>query len=181
VASYKFAYAGIGTRNLTVSEHLTIQKTARILSKSRILLYSGNAPGSDQAFQYGSKGDCVCFLPWDGFEKQSFDYTILARKYFIMGESTEGLASIIKYHPNPTSLSKGGKALMARNFHQIHGVLPDLPMIKFVVCCADPSPNGGCLGGTGQAVRIAMDLNIPIINIRVPGWAQLLKNNIDIG
>lgn len=173
--SYLCSYAGIGSRSISIAEHLAIAKIGNLLSDMNMLLYSGNAPGADVAFQFASKNKCVIFLPWNGFEKDIYDYNC-AVDHFVMGNSEKGLESVTKYHPRPDSLSTGGRALMARNYHQIHGVPPKYPQVKFVVCCADPALDGGVSGGTGQAVRIAQDIGLPIINIRVDGWKDALKN-----
>ena len=173
--NFKCAYAGIGSRDITLGEMITIGNVAALLSRMNILLYSGNAPGSDINFQKASNGKCVVFLPWEGFELSSFNYKTEAHKYFIKGRSEQGLASIIKYHPNPAALTTGGKALMARNYHQIHGVPPEFPKVSFVVCCATPKGNG-VEGGSNQAVSIANDLKIPVINIRKDNWNADLKS-----
>jgi hypothetical protein len=173
--SFKASYAGIGSRDITLGEMLTIGSVSALLSKMNMLLYSGNAPGADQCFQKSCNKKCVVFLPWSGFEQSVFDYTTDSVKYFVMGRSKPGLDSIIKYHPRPASLSTGAQALMARNWHQIQGVPPEFPQVKFVVCCATPKGNGEVEGGTGQAVRIANDLKIPVINIREANWNANLK------
>lgn len=179
MARYISAYAGIGSRDITMGEMITIGNVSRLLAKMNMLLYSGNAPGADQCFQKSSSGKCVVFLPWDGFEVQSFNYKTEADKYLIKGDSPEGISSIIKYHDNPAALSRGGKSLMARNYHQIHGDPPALPMVKFVVCCATPKMQekwGEVVdGGTCQAVKIAIDNKIPVVNIRKDGWNKELK------
>jgi hypothetical protein len=172
--NFKASYAGIGSREISFVEKTIITHVANILSNMNLLLYSGNAPGSDQTFQKASNGKCVVFLPWDRFELSSFDYTKNAVDFQIVGQSPQGIASINKYHPNPKSLGQGGKCLMARNWHQINGIAK-FPMVSFVVCCATPDGKGSCIGGTSQAVRIALDLNIPVINIREKNWKEKLK------
>lgn len=170
---FKCSYAGIGTRDITVGEALTISKISSLLSTLNILLYSGNAPGSDQCFQKSSNKNNIVFLPWEGFEKESFDYTKESLQYFVMGNSQAGLNSISSFHPAPNSLSRGARMLMARNYHQIHGHAT-YPRVSFVICCADPD-GAQVKGGTGQAVRIANKLSIPVFNIRQEGWNQKLK------
>ena len=67
----------------------------------------------------------------------------------------------MKYHPNWYRLSVGARRLMARNCHQILGEDLKTP-VNFVICW---TKDGGKTGGTGQAMRIADDLNIPIYNL----------------
>jgi hypothetical protein len=178
MGEFRCTYAGIGSRDISLGEHIDIANISKLLAKMNFLLFSGNAPGSDIAFQRGSGGKCVVYVPWDGFEINTFNYKTESRKHFVMGRSEQGLASILKYHPNPAALSTGGKALMARNYHQIHGVPPEFPRASFVVCCATPKGNG-VEGGTNQAVSIANDLKIPVVNIRKDGWRVDLKAACD--
>lgn len=163
-------YAGIGSRRITPKEDVIIKKIAEKLS-SKFILYSGNAEGSDIAFQSGSNGNCVIMLPWKSFNENMYTGGYIEK--CIVGDTVEGRASIDKYHPRPSVLSRGAKALMGRNYHQIHGY-GDHKMVKLVVCCADPDGNG-VKGGTGQAVRMAQDLGIPVVNIRVENWSEKLK------
>lgn len=137
------------------------------MNKLNYVLYSGNANGSDVAFQEGSDGKCVIMLPWSGFNEDEYDYEF-SRDYFVIGDEKEGIESVDKYHPNPSALKRGAKALMARNYYQINGYRK-YPRVSLVVCCTDVK-YGKVQGGTGQAVRIAEDLGIPIINIRADGW-----------
>ena len=156
-------YAGIGSRTITKEEESLIIKISETLSSKRLVVYSGNAEGSDIAFQTGSKGKCVLMLPWHKFNESMYDVNNSLANYSL-GKSKEALLTVDKYHPAALNLSFGAKAMMARNWHQIAGY--DIyPQVSFVVCCADVS-NGKVSGGTGQACRIAEDLGIPVFNIR---------------
>lgn len=169
-------YAGIGSREITDKETILIEKISSELSK-KFIVFSGNAPGSDQAFQRGSNGKCILFLPWKNFiNGYNMENCI---KWFDVGNSKEGLASVPKYHDNVKKLTpNGGMKLMARNYHQIMGY--DIyPKVSFVVYCASRKENGDIKGGTGQAVKIAKDLNIPTINIRDAFWKEDLKAVIE--
>ena len=166
------SYAGIGSRDISLGEKLEIGKLAGILSEMGYVLYSGNAPGSDQSFGYGSKGRNVIYLPWMGFEVESFDYRSKSLAYYDMGSSEAGLAAIGSSHRS--RLSSGGLRCMARNYHQIYGY-GEYPMVSFVVYCADDLSDGRVKGGTNQAVSIAKGLGIPVVNMRVSGWNMRLK------
>ena len=168
------AYAGIGSRDITSKEEKLILKIADQLSK-KFICYSGNAPGSDQAFQNGSNSKCVIFLPWTTFESDKYDF-LKALDVFDVGKNRTGLDSISKYHPNP-NLKYGVRMLMSRNYFQINGY-QKYPRVSFIVCCASEDNEGNVLGGTGFACRIAKDLNIPIINVRYKGWRQKLTDVI---
>jgi hypothetical protein len=70
-------------------------------------------------------------------------------------------------------LSYGAKKLMARNCHQVLGQDLKTP-VDFIVCW---TKNGNINGGTGQALRIAKKLNIPVYNLFFEeSFQNLLKN-----
>ncbi len=165
-------YAGIGSRTITAAEEACIEQVAGELAKYDYICYSGNAEGSDQAFQRGSGGRCVLFLPWPGFNG-SFP----AMHSVVCGDTKAGSLSVRQYHPKPAALGRHAWALMTRNYHQVFG-LGEWPKVQFVLCCADQT---GVVvhGGTGQAVRIANGHEIPVVNLRYPGWEEALTAVID--
>jgi hypothetical protein len=167
------SYAGIGSRDISSKELEVILRLSKKLSE-RYICYSGNAPGADENWQRGSEGRCVIFLPWRDFNAESYPPSN-SLAYFVVGNEPEGLESISKFHQNPQGLTRGGRALMARNYYQIMGY-DKFPRVSFVVCCADFNAKGSILGGTGQACRIAKSLKIPIFNIRKPGFLEDLKS-----
>jgi hypothetical protein len=170
------SYAGIGSRTITDRESAIIQKVASELSKKDLVLYSGNASGSDINFQIGSNSKCVIFLPWKDFNNQEY-HVSRSLKSYVVGDTQPGLHSVQEFHPNPSSLSRGGKSLMARNYHQVVGY-DTFPQVSFVICCANYKSVDNMMqvdGGTGQAVRIANSKNIPVVNIRSEHWLEKLK------
>lgn len=173
------AYAGIGSRDITFREKDIIFKIAQKL-KNDYTVYSGNADGADITFQMGAESNFVAFLPWNDFNKEKFDYTI--GTYNILSDKDDkALESVRLFHPKPSSLSIGAKKLMARNYKQVMGdPALDLPPVNFIVCCANGS-HISVSGGTGQALRIAFDEGISVINIRANSWQKRLSNitNID--
>ena len=65
---------------------------------------------------------------------------------------------------------------MARNGYQILGKDLKTP-VRFVICY---TPNGDRIGGTAQALRIAMDLKIPVFNAgNYNGNIELLKKEFN--
>jgi hypothetical protein len=172
------AYAGIGSREVSVREASEINQLADELSQQDWFVYSGHAKGSDYAFEYGAARDkSVIWLPWEGFNG-----FVESDHAYVVGDNEEAQASVDTYHPSPRSLNKESRAFMARNYYQIMGDGKDWPMVSFVVCCSDPSGDGGVKGGTGQAVRIAMDKNIPVFNLRelgLNGTRRMIKVLID--
>ena len=64
-------------------------------------------------------------------------------------------------HPNPVALSRGARALHARNMYQILG--RDLETaVDFVICW---TPNSAPVGGTRTAIVLAHQHNIPVFNL----------------
>jgi hypothetical protein len=153
------SYAGIGSRDISDVESRLLTRIANYMSESGYVLYSGNADGSDIAFQRGCNGLGVAFLPWIGFNKE-----LESKVLYSIKSTQDAYDSVKKYHPAPEKLGTGGTALMARNYHQIHGI-GELPLVDVVIYCASEG-NGVVSGGTAQAVRIARDLGIPTINVR---------------
>ena len=67
-----------------------------------------------------------------------------------------------KYHPNWPACGKLARQFHARNMHQVLG--PDLKSPSdFVICW---TKDGKASGGTGQAIRVAEDFNIPVFNLK---------------
>jgi len=63
-------------------------------------------------------------------------------------------------------LGRGGKSHMARNTNQVLG--PNIgtsPQTNAILCW---TKGGQIVGGTGQALRIAQDKGIPVINLGDP-------------
>ena len=170
------AYAGIGSRDITIEERIKIAEVAEKLANFDYICYSGNASGADNAFQLNSKGKCVLYLPWDNFNFNVFRPIINDNclEYLTVGDCLEGVESVDEFHPNPDTLSQGVVKLMARNYYQIYGIENRFPKVELVVCCADQDNLGNVLGGTGQAVRIAKHEGISIVNIRTKHWEDEL-------
>lgn len=178
------SYAGIGSRNITEVEEARIISIANILQLKGLTLYSGNANGSDIAFQKGSNGKCVIMLPWKGFNINEYDYNKNAIDHIIVNprnkeQHKEAYESVSKFHPKPESLTQASESFMARNFYQVNG-FGKYPKVSIVICCADPvNKKGNVKGGTGQAVRIALKWGIPVINLRDEGWFEKIKTYLN--
>ncbi len=170
-----FAYAGIGSRRITFEEEKAIRRIAKKLSELNFWLYSGRADGADIAFELGADSNkSVIMLPWKDFNGKVF-----SNKSFVVGDKEEGLSAIDYFHPFPRGLSRGGRALMCRNYYQVHGY-DRYPQVEFVLCCAGVDHNGKVCGGTGHAVRIAIDKGIPYFNIREHGWEDRLMDLVNV-
>lgn len=143
-------YTGIGSRKTPKTILKLFTEVAIYLSKQGYILRSGGAKGADQAFERGAAKKEI-YLPWRDFENNKSNLIVGHKKAFEIAE---------KYHPRWNSLSEGAKKLQARNSHQILGITLNKPS-RFVICWTEYGIGNG---GTGQAIRIAKDYNIPIFD-----------------
>jgi len=151
-------YAGIGSRETPPGVEPMIEEASGFLGKLGFTLRSGGAPGADSMFEKYHKGEMEIYLPWKGFNDNISDLYLDNIDQTKVSEARE-IAR--EHHPSWARLSIGAKKLMTRNTFQILG--NDLKtQVKFVVCWT----KGGTINsGTGQAMRIAKSLNIPIFNL----------------
>jgi len=143
-------YAGIGARETPLDITNKMAEIATQLSRHDYILRSGGADGADHAFEIGAKDKSQLFLPWEGFK---------GKKGIVPPLNIE---MVEKYHPKPSRLSAAGLKLMSRNSYQVLGPNLDDP-VEFVLCW---TKDGKASGGTGQALRIAKDYQIPIFNLK---------------
>lgn len=153
-------FAGIGSRETPESIKPTIERLVKRLNELGYTLRSGGADGADKFFeQYATSKEI--FLPWKNFnENKSNLYEQTPQAYEIAK----------KYHPAYERLSYGAKKMMARNCYQVLGKSLKSP-VEFVICW---TKDGKASGGTGQAIRIAEDSNIPVYNLNKEGDATKL-------
>jgi hypothetical protein len=132
-----------------------MRRLARRLAELRFTLHSGGAAGADTAFEEGAiagGGAHKIFLPWKNFSRHDSPlYTIC--------ETAVELAQY--YHPQGKGMSPTVTKLMARNCYQVLGEDLKSP-VDFIACW---TPGGRAAGGTGQALRIAADRDIPVFNL----------------
>lgn len=151
------SYAGIGSRKAPNWALQYMQTVARWLGLKGYNLRSGHAPGSDFSFELGCdevEGLKEIFLPWLGFNGSKSTLTVNKEIAFVLAK---------KYHKYWSSLRQPAKLLISRNGHQVLGETLTDP-VKFVVCW---TKDGKGEGGTGQAIRIALDYGIPIFDMGI--------------
>ena len=91
------------------------------------------------------------YLPWYKFNNNNNN---------LYNVSEESLKIEEKYHPYWHNLKQGARKLMGRNSYQVLGLDLKTPT-NFILCY---TKGGKGSGGTGQALRIAKDYNIPIFD-----------------
>lgn len=158
-------YAGIGSRKTPANILALMTRLAGALMADGWILRSGGAPGADEAFRAGCTNPLLheIYLPGESFNGHTSDLT-----GFYAGPECRGWPeaqeSVDKCHPNPAALNDFARALMARNALQVLGRDCRQP-VGMVVCW---TLGGQVAGGTGQALRIAADYNIPVRNLALP-------------
>lgn len=158
--SYKF-YAGIGSRQTPSAILARMVQIATWLEEDGYTLRSGGARGADQAFAAGVSGRASIYVPWPGFEGSNSQ--LYLGNPPLTGELLKQANTIaMQNHPRWSVLRDPIKRLMVRTVFQIIGTGGPAYYSKFVICW---TPLGKDDGGTGQAVRIAQGLGIPVINL----------------
>ena len=135
---------------------------AQDLMEVGYILRSGGATGADTAFELkiGNPGYKEIWLPWEGFNNNPSKLFLPStlERYPVCKQAIE-IAK--KYHPTWDKLKYGAQRMMVRNVFQVYGKMLQYP-VDFIVCW---TKDGKATGGTGQAIRIAMDNNIPVFNL----------------
>ena len=151
------AYAGIGSRQTPIKVLALMEFLAFKLAEQGHVLRSGGASGADQAFERGcdkAGGAKEIFIPWNGFQGRN----ARTEPGVMAGVTKQALDLAAEVHPNWGACSQAAQKLHARNCYQILGSNLDSP-VSDVVCW---TPNGSGSGGTGQALRLARKLGIPV-------------------
>lgn len=155
------AYTGIGARETPDDILSLMEEIGRALSGHGLTLRSGGANGADSAFERGTSCNLrQIFLPWKGFNARSpanHDYVMTN-----MACADAARAIARSHHPIFDKLRSGVQLLHTRNVPQVLG--PDLASPSAFVLCW--TADGQASGGTGQALRVAMDRKIPVFNLQ---------------
>lgn len=150
-------FTGIGSRETPQSLIPIIQGLSEKLISLGFVLRSGGADGADSFWENAYDkfgGEKEIYLPWKNFNNN------FSSLYEIKDWAKE-IAEI--YHPNWNRLTEAGKKLHTRNVYQIQGYNNYWDELsEFVICY---TPDGKDSGGTGQAIRYARKIGIPIFNL----------------
>jgi hypothetical protein len=155
----RLAYGGVGSRAAPRAMEKPMRTIAERLEARGWILHSGGAPRSDQWVESGVRDraeNARIFLPW------RLAFRGHPSPLFTVCERALDIAK--HYHPAWHRLDEGGRLLMGRNSYQVLGSDLVSP-VKFVCCWTE---DGKASGGTGQAIRIAEDHDIPVFNLHDP-------------
>lgn len=167
-------YTGIGSRKTPDHILKTMKAWGSSLTLFNDTLRSGAAPGADAAFEWGCdrrQGKKEIYLPWKGFQKHP-------SQLFNICDEAKKIAA--EFHDSWRYLKRPVKLLMARNVYQVLGINLDQPS-DFVICwtpdgCNSRTGRSSKTGGTGQAIAIASEYNIPVFNLqREHGYEELVE------
>jgi len=150
-------YAGIGARKTPVNVLDLMTQLACKLEQDGWVLRSGGANGADTAFERGvvDPANKEIYLPWRGFNGNSSNLCNVLPAAFEMAE---------RYHPAWNRCGPAARKFHGRNCYQMLGKALLKPS-SMVVCW---TPDAAVTGGTGQALRIAIDKGIEVCNMADP-------------
>lgn len=150
-------YSGIGSRQTPQSVRVTMIRFAKFARAQGWTLRSGGARGADDAFAFGGSPAAQIFLPWEGFNG--------VQNGLLPGDHWDAVwAGQIagRYHPRWADLDRPSRLLHARNTPIVLGRDEADVLSRFVICW---TADGLASGGTGQALRVAQNYNIPVFNL----------------
>lgn len=156
----KLVYAGVGSRNTPAAVCDLMRGIAATLSERGWMLRSGHADGADQAFEDGCTGTKEIYIPWQGFNKGRHGHNDTYAVHCLKNH-LQALDIAQQTHPNWKACSDAVQMLHTRNVYQILGMNLDTP-VSMVICW---TKDGHASGGTGQAIRLATHLAIPVFNL----------------
>jgi len=155
-------YTGVGSRRTPKDIMLLMVRLSQALSNQGFNLRTGAAEGADQAFIMGSGGNNRVYYPSEATHRAK----ILAKRY----------------HNAWYMLSEYAKKLHARNVFQVLGSDMQTPS-KFLICwtpdgCKTHRQRRAMTGGTGTAISIASENQVPIYNLKRPKDLEQVKRAI---
>lgn len=158
-------YAGIGARDTPPEVLRLMTQLAGRMEGEGWRLRSGGARGADAAFEAGVQDPSkrAIYLPGASFNQRSAGTGGYVDSTRLPGWE-QALETVAQYHPAPERLSPFARNLMARNAMQVMGPNMDRPADLVVAY----TPGGEVVGGTGQALRMAGDIGIPVRNLGNP-------------
>lgn len=146
-------YAGIGSRKTPDSMRDQMARLAAKLAEAGWILRSGRAKGADLAFETGVRNYA---------KRLGIDDPEAVMELFVAQDATpEAVDMASEYHPNWRACRPFVRKLHGRNMQIVLGQDLNDP-VQFIACWT-PEAAGG--GGTGQALRLARALDIPVYDL----------------
>lgn len=168
-------YAMIGTRSPSDKMFERIHNVARFLVRRGHHIHTGGAKGVDEAAMVGAASvdasKLHVFLPWADYNK---DIIPAGANTYLFDEVAcpNWSKSVDKYHPNARALTRGPRALHARNY----GIVMFPEPVDAVIAVPKSIQEEG---GTGQGMRIAIGENVELYNIIIKDEWLKLKTILD--
>lgn len=169
---------GIGSRETPPADMRLLTAIARKAEEQGMRGRSGGAGGADLAFEKGftDPKNVDVILPWRSFLPKGMTIedvnAFLGRDRVKSGPGApvmlegpyiaKARTMAAEYHPAWDKCSDGAKSLHSRNMPQVLGLQLDKPTDVVIAWTVD----GKATGGTGQAIRVAEDLGIPVANLK---------------
>jgi hypothetical protein len=154
------AYAGIGSRETPPEILSSMEGIAYWLAGKGWTLRSGRALGADTAFERGC------------------DYSYGEKEVFEAKDCTVAAYALAEaFHPAWSKCSGFAKRLHGRNMMIISGQHLNQE-VQMVICW---TKDGKASGGTGQALRFAEYLGIPIFNLYFPTMREAISAQVRVG
>ena len=172
-------YAGIGSRTTPAEILSLMKKIARRAAEQSWTLRSGAAPGADTAFEIGAdaaRGEKEIYLPFENYRGRSTrEKGVFVPK--MLGNYQQAVKLADKYHPDFSSLDDYQEHII-RDGYQVLGQDLNTP-VKLVICwtedgCLSHQDRTALTGGTGQAISLASDRNVPIYNLKLAAHREKL-------
>jgi hypothetical protein len=161
-------YAGIGSRETPLHICHAFTHLGQKMEDMGWILRSGGADGADAHFGYAVKPEHKeIYLPWAGFNKAiGIDIAELPEEVVLQARYIAQNA-----HPNWKACTSAARMLHTRNVFQIMG--KDLQSWSKLVICWTQGGKGK--GGTGQAIRIANEIGVPVFDLGKPNQQEVIK------
>jgi hypothetical protein len=155
-------YAGLG--DIQTPEYIIeiIRTTAILLVHDGYTCITGGCQGAEQTFANGTLvagGSVTIHLPWQSFESAWVNKLPKERATIVVLQENDFDAynSVRNFHPAYEKLTPSVRAINARYFNILNDV-------SFLICW---TKEGQLIGSTGQAMRLATYLHIPLYNLGI--------------
>lgn len=173
-------WTGVGSRKAPRHICEMMEAAARVFAVRGWTLRSGRAPGPDTACEWGvrrapaaPRPAAELYLPWPGFGD-----TPVAENHWVMERpipEAYSMAQKVITDAHWSKLSSGGRALHARNAHQVLG--PNLQDPSTFMLCW--TPGGREIGGTATAIKLADYFGVEVHNLAMATTFNRIKGMLD--